>query len=311
MSRRDRARGALLGAVLGDALGAPLEGASPAAAARMARRRAERPRHWGYTDDASTFIAVAESIRDAGTIAPVAVLEALAQRYEPARGFGRGMKLALRAFEGGTAWSEVARVAWPEGSRGNGGAVRAGAVALPRWRSTTDLLDAVALATRVTHAHREAIDAARLVARLVALLLDNPEIVASPIAALDRIAEDLGSLEMLDAVRRVVSDPALDIAEVLGTSPLATQSVSAAVAVFLRHPDDFADAVLQAMALGGDTDSIGAIVGCLAGATHGYDALPQAWVQAIAHESPTPAALVELADVLCGLPALAFAAADL
>lgn len=310
MSRRDRVRGALVGAVLGDALGAPLEGASPVAAERMARRRAERPRHWGYTDDASTFIAVAESIRDAGTIEPISVLEALARRYEPARGFGRGMKLALRAFESGTAWSEVARVAWPEGSRGNGGAVRAGAVALPRWRSTADLLGAVELATRVTHAHPEAIDAARLVARLVALVLDAPEIVASPIKVLDAIGQDLGSLAMLDAIRRVLSDPTHDIAAVLGTSPLAAESVPAAIAVFLRHPDDFADAMLHAMALGGDTDSIGALVGCFAGATHGYDALPQAWVQAIAHESPTPAALVELADVLCELPALAFTAAD-
>ena len=144
----------------------------------------------------------------------------------------------------------------------------------------------------------------------MALVLEAPEIVASPIAVLDAIANELGSLGMLDAIRRVLSDRALDIAAVLGTSPLAAESVPAAIAVFLRHPDDFAEASLHAMALGGDTDSIGALVGCLAGATHGYDALPEAWVQAIAHESPTPAALIELADALCELPALAFTAAD-
>ena len=313
MPRKDRVRGALIGTVLGDALGAPIEGASPSAAKRVARRRGERPRHWGYTDDASTFIAVAESIRGVESVAPVPLLEALARRYEPARGFGRGMKHALRAFEAGTHWTEVARVAWPEGSRGNGGAVRAGAIALPRWRSTADLLAAVELATRITHAHPEAIDAARLVARLVALVLDDPSL-ARPPAALEALDRDFGSsptiAPMLAKVLAAATDPRVDIPTTLGTSPLASESVPAAIAVFLRHPEDFATAVLEAAALGGDTDSICALVGCLAGATHGHDAIPRPWIKAIAHESPTPPALLGLADTLADGPVLTFVAPD-
>ena len=69
---------------------------------------------------ARMFIALAEAIRDTGTVSPTHVLSAFSNRYEPARGFGRGMKLAIRAFENGTHWRDVATAAWPEGSQGNG-----------------------------------------------------------------------------------------------------------------------------------------------------------------------------------------------
>jgi len=166
---KNRVRGALVGAVVGDAFGAPLEGASAREIRQHVIHRARGSGPWGYTDDAAMFIALAESIRDTGTVAPTRVLQALTARYEPARGFGRGMKLAIRAFESGTDWSRVARAAWPEGSRGNGGAVRVGAVALRRWTGCHDLMSAAELATRVTHAHPEAIAAALLQARLVAV----------------------------------------------------------------------------------------------------------------------------------------------
>src|SRR4051812_7320872 len=111
---RDRIRGALIGAVIGDAFGSALEGASAGTSAHLVERRAAGSGPWGYTDDAAMFIALAESIRDTGTVSPEHVLGAFVARYEPARGFGRGMKLALRAFENGTHWRDVARAAWPE-----------------------------------------------------------------------------------------------------------------------------------------------------------------------------------------------------
>jgi len=42
------------------------------------------------------LIAVAESIRDTGTVVPGDLLGAFSRHYEPARGFGGGMKLAIR-----------------------------------------------------------------------------------------------------------------------------------------------------------------------------------------------------------------------
>jgi ADP-ribosylglycohydrolase len=58
----------------------------------------------------------------------------------------------------------------------------------------------------------------------------------------------------------------------------AWQSIPTAIAVFYRT-DSFEEAVLTAVNLGGDTDTIGAIVGALAGAY--YKQIPDKWIQKI------------------------------
>lgn len=92
----------------------------------------------------------------------------------------------------------------------------------------------------------------------------------------------------------------------LGPSTLAGDSVLAAHAVFLRSHATFRDAIVSAARLGGDVDSICAMVGCLAGALHGLAAIPAPWREAIAAESPSPAALSELADAVFDLPPARF-----
>jgi ADP-ribosylglycohydrolase len=58
---------------------------------------------------------------------------------------------------------------------------------------------------------------------------------------------------------------------------LATEAVPAALAVFLATNGDFRAAVPAGVRLGRDADTIGAIVGSLAGAYGGEDAIPAAW----------------------------------
>jgi poly(ADP-ribose) glycohydrolase ARH3 len=308
---RDRVRGALIGAVIGDAFGSPLEGAPASSARQLAQRRAVSAGPWGYTDDASMFIALAESIRDTGTVAPVHLLQTLSSRYEPARGFGRGMKLAIRAFQDGTEWREVARAAWPEGSQGNGGAVRVGAVALRRWNAVEDLIRAAALATRVTHSHPEAMDSACMHARLVALVLYEPELLCDPGLALDAVEADIVSTpfakDTAGKVRALLtSQREGDVQSLCGTSPLARESVPAAHVSFLRTHASFSEAIVAAASLGGDVDSICALVGCLAGALHGLSGIPPEWLGAIAHESPSSQELAGLADALIDLSPASF-----
>jgi poly(ADP-ribose) glycohydrolase ARH3 len=308
---RDRVRGALLGAVIGDAFGSALEGAAASVVGELVNRRASARGPWGYTDDASMFISVAESIRDYGTVSPVGLLTAFSRRYEPARGFGRGMKLALRAFESGTPWQEVARAAWPEGSQGNGGAVRVGAVALRRWTSVEDLIAAASVATRVTHAHPEAIDTAVLQVRLLEVVLSEPDCLASVVETLGRVAAGIVATPFIEATLTRIAAVAttdVDVARTIGTSPLARESVPAAHAIFLRSHKTFEAAVTSAARLGGDVDSICALVGCLAGALHGLSGIPQQWLDAIRHESPSPDELCTLADALCALPPTPFPA---
>ena len=49
--------------------------------------------------------------------------------------------------------------------------------------------------------------------------------------------------------------------------------------------DNFEDAVVKAVNLGGDADTIGAITGGIAGALYGYSAIPERWVSALDGET--------------------------
>lgn len=55
----------------------------------------------------------------------------------------------------------------------------------------------------------------------------------------------------------------------------------AVTAVLLLQPDDPAEAIIDAAALGRDADTIATVVGCLSGALHGASRLPAAWVTTV------------------------------
>jgi poly(ADP-ribose) glycohydrolase ARH3 len=44
------------------------------------------------------------------------------------------------------------------------------------------------------------------------------------------------------------------------------------------YTDNFRDAVVTAVSLGGDTDTIGAMTGAVAGAYYGYQQIPMEWL---------------------------------
>ena len=56
----------------------------------------------------------------------------------------------------------------------------------------------------------------------------------------------------------------------------ALESTRCAFCIF-RDADDYRDAVARACRLGGDTDTIGAVVGGMYGAYLGIDAVPRKW----------------------------------
>lgn len=49
----------------------------------------------------------------------------------------------------------------------------------------------------------------------------------------------------------------------------------------LKTTSNFEDAIVAAVNLGGDADTIGAVTGALAGAKYGFDAIPKRWVNAL------------------------------
>jgi ADP-ribosylglycohydrolase len=72
-----------------------------------------------------------------------------------------------------------------------------------------------------------------------------------------------------------------DVVELVGTSIATQESVPAAFAILALHPDDPWQACLTAASLGGDSDTIAAMTGAIAGACHGMDRWPEDAVKTV------------------------------
>jgi poly(ADP-ribose) glycohydrolase ARH3 len=304
---RSRFRGVLLGGFVGDALGYPFEGTPVGALARLAgalQRRVEAPRGWRYSDDTEMAIGVAESQVTCGSVDARHMLATLVQHYDPARGYGKGMKLIARALADGDAWESVAATAWPDGSRGNGAAVRVGSIACLYHDDDARLQVAVTAGSATTHAHPEAIAWACVLARAIAFLLRLPDPAAlQPEALLRAIAGGADVERKLAGIAGLLatSPPRAEVVAVLGHGVLAADSVPLAIYALLSAPREFTAVVTHAIGFGGDTDSIGAMAGALAGGLLGDAAIPDPWLAALENGARGRDHAVRLADQLHGL----------
>jgi hypothetical protein len=68
--------------------------------------------------------------------------------------------------------------------------------------------------------------------------------------------------------------------------------VPVALYAWMRHPGDFRTALISVMECGGDTDTAGAILGALAGASVGKRSIPAEWLNAL-WEWPRSCSVVE------------------
>ena len=68
--------------------------------------------------------------------------------------------------------------------------------------------------------------------------------------------------------------------EEVNNSGWAVSTLAAALWAF-NTTESFEDGLIAAVNLGGDSDSIGAVFGQIAGAYYGFDAIPERWVKAV------------------------------
>jgi ADP-ribosylglycohydrolase len=324
VSAANRAKGALYGLAIGDALGMP---------AQLLSRRQITAR-WGplltgfepappghpiaaglppgaVTDDTEQAVLLARMlVMNRGVPGPDDWAAALIgwELDMAERGsldlLGPSTKRALTAVLEGTPPEEAGR----HGDT-NGAAMRITPVGIA---FAAGLIDRVVEASLVTHNTSVALAGAAAVAAAVSAGIDGASVAGATetgIAAA-RLASHRGHwVAGADVAARIrwavelAEDAAPDrAAELIGTlvgTSLATQeSVPAAFAVLSVIPDDPWRACLLAASLGGDTDTIAAMAGAIAGACHGQSAFPPHAIATIdAHGFALPA----LADALLAL----------
>lgn len=145
----------------------------------------------------------------------------------------------------------------------------------------------VAASTRLTHTDPRAETAALAVAEAAAMIMRG-EVPSSDFPARLRTLDD--TKEWQDILRRLekateAGESVMEFASSLGlargVSGYAFHSVPVAIYACLRHPDDFRAALIAALDCGGDTDTVGAIVGALAGCRVSGSGIPVEWLNAI------------------------------
>lgn len=280
----DRSTGCLLGLALGDVLGAPWEGGL---VERWVWRLIGRTRTGArrYTDDTRMALDLAGSLLACGGLDQADLAARFAASYHFSRGYGPGAARLLRRIRAGLPWREASRSVYPEGSFGNGGAMRAPVLALWFWPDRAALIAAARQSAEITHAHPLGQEGAVLIAIATAETLAGESRAA--------VLESVAQCALADAYQRRIAQarkwlvesaevaPA-QVCAVLGTGITAPQSCISALYLALRFRDlPYLDMVHFVRACGGDVDTVGAMAGALWGAARGAAALPQAELAAV------------------------------
>jgi poly(ADP-ribose) glycohydrolase ARH3 len=266
-------RGSLLGLALGDAIGAPFEGG---VLEQLLWRGIARGR-LRWTDDTQMALGTVESLLECDGLDPDHLARRWAANATWSRGYGPGARRLLARIARGEDWREANRRVFPDGSFGNGAAMRAAPLGLYYHRDAERLEAATATASSITHAHPLGIAGGVLIARATALALDP---ALGSLAYLDALRErcgETGFTARLVAARELLGTdpPVAEVRNRLGNGIRAEESAVTAVYAFCRHRDrDFAALMEWVVALRGDTDTIGAMAGGIWGASRGVGALP-------------------------------------
>ena len=265
-------RGLLAGLAIGDALGAPLEG-SPQSEARVTNMR-PGGRHFRragqYTDDTLQALAVAESLIACERFDPSDLVQRFLSGYRKRpEWYGPTSSAFFDLVGSGTpphhaAWLVHRRNG---GSRTNGSVMRGFPLGIfyPADHAYTISIDC----SRITHYDTVAAHCSAWMTMMAADLCRGATRRRAFMHARSR-CRNAEVLAVLGSFERYPRIPSLD----------AVQCAHAALSCFM-NARTFENALLAAVNLGGDADTVGACCGALAGAYWGMNAVPERWSRMI------------------------------
>jgi len=280
--KTDKIVGTMMGLAVGDALGVPVE---------FMDRESIRDKYgvldkmvgggsWGQkagtvSDDTAMALAVAEGIiKDPKNPVP-AVGDKFIEWYE-GKPFDVGIccsQVINRAMWNGRKWHEASRwYDYTSGGRsgGNGGLMRSAFVGA-YYGSTRDVRKYAKDICKMTHWNEDAQNDCVLLCLIINALIDGgtKEDVEDIIMSFPEDESKRYNLGVIEGYPFMV--------EPKGSS---VNSMSCALKCLLTTRS-FKDAVVMAVNMGGDADTIGAITGAMAGALYGADAIPKDWKEAL------------------------------
>ncbi|TCT22922.1 ADP-ribosyl-[dinitrogen reductase] hydrolase [Thiobaca trueperi] len=266
-----RATGAYLGLAVGDALGATVEFMTPREIREQYGEHRDilgggwlRLRRGRVTDDTEMALALGRSILTAGRVEAGAVAEAFSEwmRSKPVD-IGHTVRRGISLYR----HTGVTEMPENDYDAGNGACMRALPIALHTLGADPSTVDAAnRIQAHVTH-HSSLSDAGTLtVIRMVqtALLGGSRDHLRE---LTERLVSEEGRYRY-DGRR--MENPSAYLVETLH-----------AVFQALFATDSFETALIDVVNRGGDADTTGAILGMIAGAFYGVEAIPKRWLNAL------------------------------
>lgn len=291
--RRDRFRGAFIGLAVGDALGGPAEfmqrGSYPRLSEMVGGGAFElAPGEW--TDDTSMALCMAASLIEKGGFDAKDIMDRFVAWWQ-----GGYMSSRDHCFDIGGTTSQALRRFMATGdpyagstdpnSAGNGAIMRLSPVVLyfiAQGVKPAMIMGWAAASSKLTHGSEACIDGARMLA--MAIYSGAVEQATHPDTVIDRIDHrNLWQTPEFQALPGwVAGNVRNDNPRGLKSSGYVLDTMQAALWAF-ASTDSFEDCLVRAVNLGGDTDSIGAVAGQIAGAFYGESAIPERWRSALMH----------------------------
>jgi len=260
----------LIGLSIGDAFGAPLEG-SPAPRERITEMLpgGRLPRRKGeVTDDTLQALAVAESLLACGKFDPDDLMARFITIFRQSpQWFGPTSSEVFSLVLQETPVRDAARIAHGRlgSSRSNGSVMRG--FPIGAYFAPASVAKASIACSRLTHYDMAAAHASAFLNLMVSHMCRGSPRDNAFRAAVSS-CRDGEVMRMLGSYKEYSPDPSLD----------AVLCAHAALYSFM-NAGSFEEALIAAVNLGGDADTVGACTGALAGSFWGMNAIPERWIR--------------------------------
>jgi poly(ADP-ribose) glycohydrolase ARH3 len=271
MSTRSKYIGCIVGLILGDALCAPYEGG---VLERGLWRFIGKTKNGKlrFTDDTQMSMDVAESLIQQNGIDQDHLAIMFSNGYDWSRGYGPEAGRILKNIRNGKNWRTINKRKYPDGSFGNGAAMRVAPISL-FYRDKNSLFEKVKKVSEITHAHPLAVEGAWIIALSINMALDDTdekEVVSAVIASCESEKFKNKAIIASEWLASGAEYKSKEISKALGNGMTALDSCISALYIALSYRNKQFDEMIRLVQLGGgDADTIGSMAGAIWGAYNG------------------------------------------
>lgn len=277
----------IIGLIIGDALGVPVEFESRESLKKypvndMIGFGTYNMPSGTFSDDSSMVLATMKAIvNNHGEIVYSAIMDEFVEwfvnskytQYNNTFDVGNTTRYSLLDYMDGGEPLDCGGT--NERSNGNGSLMRILPLAFIKNITPETVEDISAL----THGHTRSKIACVFYVELVKSILDEKMDLKEHVKiASEKTKKYYGDIDELAHYERILDETIFDEKEEnISSSGYVVDTLEAVIYV-LVNTNNFKDAVLAAVNLGEDTDTVGAIVGGVAGIYYGYDEIPEEWI---------------------------------